>query len=700
MKKNRFYWMGFAVGAVLILASASAVRRPADQPLSGGGLNDPKVVEARGRLPVDFIPNLGQADPEVLFYAQTRGGGLWLTKEGLVHDEARLVFRGGRADVRLRPLEPAGHAVHSFIGNDPSRWKTDLPAYRAVIYEGIYDGIDLELYGREGRIEYDWRVRPGSDPDDIRFEFRGGGGADIDRDGNLIVRTPAGDLVHRKPVSRQVKDGRTAAVDVRFKKAEEGVFGFDVPAYDPEALLVIDPVVFVSSTYLGGRDNDAGTAVAVDRFGYIYIAGCTSSTNFPVKDALFSTARGGADIFLTKLSRDGRSIVFSTYFGGRTNNDYVAAVSVDGTGAVFLAGWTRSSDFPMKRAYDPHGGEGGVADGFVTKFAPSGSALVFSTYLGGSDEERISGMAIDGTGAVYAAGVTYSADFPVKNAFDATLDGETDAFLTKFKPTGRGLVYSTYLGGSGNDNGYGGVAVDASHAAYVTGYTGSSDFPVANAFDAGFGGEYDGFFAKFNPAGSALVFASYLGGRRYDLATACAVDDRGSLYVAGLTRSRDFPVRNPYDATWNGKEDAFLTKVAPTGQSLVYSTFLGGTAQDEAYAVAVDSSRCATVAGNTRSSPFPLKEAADTIFAGYCETFVTKFGPSGSGLIYSTYLGGSLRDEFGGLALTRSGAAVVTGRTDSEDFPLANPYDSVFNGGWYDAYLTRISVATEGRRSP
>lgn len=689
----------WAAGIALALLSVSDVPGRAERSFPGEGPGDPASPAAWSRLPVEFIPNLGQMDPEVRFYAQTRGGGVWLTREGLVFDSSRVIFRGARPDVRLVPLEASEQRVNSFIGNDPSRWRTNMTAFRAVVYEGVYDRIDLKLYGREGRIEYDWLVHPGGDPNAIRLEFQEGAGTVLDRDGNLTVRTASGDIIHRKPVSHQLKDGRKVPVDVRFKREDEGLFGFEVSGHDPGVPLVIDPVVFVSSTYLGGSDNDAGSAVAVDRSGYIYVAGYTVSSNFPVKNALFPKPRGRGDIFLAKLSPFGTSVVFSTYFGGTTNYDHAASLFVDGAGAIYLAGWTRSSDFPMKKACDPHGGEGGQADGFITKFAPAGDALVYSTYLGGSDEERISGMAVDDAGAVYVAGVTYSTDFPVRDAFDATLDGETDAFLAKLPPSGRPLAYSTYLGGSGDDSA-GGVAVDASHSAYLAGYTGSPDFPIANALDSSFGGEYDGFFAKFNPAGDALAYASYLGGRRYDLATACAVDGAGSLYVTGLTRSVDFPVKNPYDATWNGKEDVFVTKVAPAGRTLVYSTFLGGSAQDEAYGIAVDSSRCATVAGITRSAAFPLKEAADKAFAGYCETFVTRFGPTGKGLRYSTYLGGSLRDEFGGLALTKSGAAIVTGRTDSEDFPLVAPYDATFNGGWYDAYLTRISAATAVRRSP
>jgi hypothetical protein len=385
------------------------------------------------------------------------------------------------------------------------------------------------------------------------------------------------------------------------------------------------------------------------------------------------------------------ALEYSTYLGGSTDADYGRGIALDSAGNAYVTGGTSSADFPTLNPYQT---DLGYEDVFVTKFSPSGSGLVYSTYLGGSGYDSGYGIAVDGSGSAYVAGYTDSTDFPTLNPFQSD-QGDVDLFVTKLPPSGSSLVYSTYLGGSGNDSGLSRagaiIAVDASGSAYVTGYTSSKDFPTLNPYQAYQGGA-DVVVTKLSPSGSSLVYSTYLGGSSTDFGSAIAVDGSGSAYVTGGTSSPDFPTLSPYQA-YQGGVDAFVTKLSLSGSSLAHSTYLGGGANDSGYAIGLDGSGSAYVTGYTDSTNFPTLNPYQTDQGG-ADVFVTKLSLSGSGLVYSTYLGGSAGDDVSGLAVDASGSAYVTGATLSTDFPTLNPYQT--DQGGADVFVTKLSPSGSG----
>jgi hypothetical protein len=385
---------------------------------------------------------------------------------------------------------------------------------------------------------------------------------------------------------------------------------------------------------------------------------------------------------------------YSTYLGGN-GLDFGAAIAVDLAGNVYVTGTTNSTNFPTASPYQ--GASLGSDDAFVTKLNATGTAVVYSTYLGGSGIDFGNGIAVDPAGDAYVTGMTQSANFPLSSALQTTYGaGGGDAFVTKLNPSGNALVYSTYLGGNGGDEGYG-IAVDPAGNAYVTGFTRSTDFPTANAEQGSLAGTVtNAFVTKLNPAGSALVYSTYLGGAGgsgINAGYAIAVDSAGSAYITGKTGAPDFPTMNPEQGTLSGSTNAFVTKFSAAGSTLVYSTYLGGTGADSGLGIAVDSAGSAYVTGQTTSTNFPTMNPEQPANAGGYDAFVTKLDPAGSALAYSTYLGGSGTDGATAIAVDADGSAYVTGGTFSADFPIVNPEQATYGGGGYeDAFVTQLSA--------
>ncbi|QSJ19021.1 SBBP repeat-containing protein [Nostoc sp. UHCC 0702] len=385
----------------------------------------------------------------------------------------------------------------------------------------------------------------------------------------------------------------------------------------------------IYSTYLGGSSSEESyLEIAVDCNGNAYVGGATTSSNFPTKNAFDSTYNGGVDTFVTKLNAKGNGLLYSTYLGS-TDTDDIRAIAVDKYGNAYVTGFTYSTNFPIKNAFDSN--FVGNAEAFVTKLNPAKSgntSLVYSSYLGGDSDDVGYGIAVDQAGNAYVTGYTYSTDFSIKNAFDSTFDGNQEAFLTKVNATGNTILYSTYLGGSGDDLGSG-IAVDGAGNVYLTGQTNSNNFPTKNAFDSTVGG-YDAFVTKLNSnvSGTAsLVYSTYLGGSDYELGYSIAVDKSGNAYVVGSTASQDFPTKNAFDSTLGSNSDAFVTKLNTTGQNLIYSSYLGGDSSDEGYGIAVHQAGNAYVTGITSSSDFPTQNAFDSTLGGDIDAFVTKIAP-------------------------------------------------------------------------
>jgi YVTN family beta-propeller protein len=611
-----------------------------------------QTVETFRGLPLRFEANHGVTDPQVDFIARGRGYTVFLTPREAVlnlrgpatsmdgHGQGqssaaalRVRLVGANPQPRVTGLEELPGRVNYFRGNHPAQWRTNIPTYAKVHYEEIYSGIDLVDYGNQRQLEYDFVVRPGADPTSIVLAFEGAENIEVDPQGDLLLHLAGGAIRHRKPVIYQEVDGdrREIAGGYVLKGARE--VGFKVAAYDGSRPLIIDPVLYYS-TYLGGVDSDTAAGIAVDANGYAYVTGETSSTDFPATAGAFRVA---------------------------------------------LAGLT---------------------DGFVAKLDPSGSALAYSTYLGGTGDDDGDAVVVDANGSAYVTGSSKSTDFPTTaGALQPIWPGglNSAAFVTKLNPTGTALVYSTYLDGTGDDQGRG-IAIDASGNAYIAGETDSTNFPTtAGAFQtARAGNTFDAFVTKLDPTGSALVYSTYLGGARADRAFGIALDalDNPNAYVAGRTSSSDFPTTaGAFQTTSAGLTDVFVTKLDPTGAALVYSTYLGGSRDDRGRGIAVGASGYAYITGEVESADFPATAGApQTTLGSTRDAFVTKLDPTGSTLVYSTYLGGATSTERGAaITLDAAGSAYITGETLSTDFPTtAGAFDTTFNG-IEDAFVVKIA---------
>jgi hypothetical protein len=571
----------------------------------------------------------------------------------------------------------------------------------------------MVVHGNGGILKYEFRLRPGARVSDIRLAYRGAQALSIGAGGGLLVHTASGDLKDSRPVSYQLVDGKRRSVESSFlleggSRAER--FGFHVGSgYDPRRELIIDPGI-VYSTFLGGSGFDGGRDIAIDEDGDAYVLGDTLfSDDFPTKPGAFQTRNAGStDLFVAKLNRTGSDLEYSTYIGS-SNGDYPGGIAVDRTGSAYVTGETFGPGFPTTSgAFDTTAD--GDYDYFVLKLSPDGSRLVYSTYLGGSDEDRsrADGLAVDTAGNAYVTGETRSRNFPTTSgAFASTYTGGlTDAFVTKLNPAGSGLVWSTFLGGGSEDGGFS-VSLDDAGNVYTAGQTYTSGgfflppFPTTpGAFDRTANGATDVYAAKLNASGAALLWSTFIGGGGDDYFPSLVADPAGGAYVAGYADSgTSFPTTpGSFDPTPNSQPpfltpDAFVLKLSPTAASLVYSTLLGGSAIDGADGLAVDAAGNAYVTGDTLSQGFPTtSDAADRTLGGEIDGYFAKLNPAGSALLYSTYLGGDSEDRGASVAADRLGNAYVTGVTESANFPATpGAFDTTANGE-KDAFVTKIGA--------
>ena len=739
-------------------AAATLAGSPQREAPSRG--DDAALAVGYGSLPIAFEANAGQTDGSVRFVARGQGYGFFLTPSEAVLS----LRRGSRADaatdpapgtsagavIRMRPaganpdpqvagLEPLPGRSHYFIGNEPSRWRHDVAQFAKVRYAGIYPGIDLIFYGNQRQLEYDFVVAPGADPGRIALEFDGVTKLALDADGNLVLDTADGQLLQHRPVVYQDIGGARRAIDGRYVLRGPRRASFEVAQYDVRHPLVIDPTLAYSS-YLGGSHGDAAMGVATDGNGNVYLAGFTSSIDFPATaasayQAAFPPGAGNWTAFVAKLNTNASgvpSLVYASYLGGN-NGEQAYAVAVDGSGNIYATGFTKSSNFPTTAG--AYRGTLGTANGnaFIVKLNPSlsgAASLVYSTYLGGTGGgEQGNGIAVRG-GNIHVTGSAHSTDFPTTGgAYQPTIGGPgaANAFVSRLDPSLVGaaqLTYSTFLGGNSGDSGNG-IVVDAAGNMYVTGTTNSANFPTtATAFQTQIVGNANAFFAKLNPGlsgAASLLYSSCLGSSGSgDQGNGIAVDVSGNAYIAGYTSSATFPTTaGAYRTTSPGGGDAFVAKFNPAvsgAASLVYSSYLGGTSYESATSIAVDSS-IAYVTGTTYSLDFPL--SADAYLSSYpggailaspfrsAVVFFTMLNPGLPGaaaLKYSTYLGGSgafyLGGESGtGVAVDGSGNTYVAGYTPSSDFPLVNAYQGTNHGvtgtppGYNTAFVARFATA-------
>lgn len=658
-----------------------------------------------------FEPNLGQLAAGVAYAA--RAPGFFL----LVADDGALVAvdpAGARVEVRfvgarvsrIDALEPQPGVHHYLLGDDPSAWVANVPRYGRLVLRDAWPGIDVAVRGGAGgEPEYDLLVAPGADLSRARVAFRGAEAA-LATDGSLT----AGFLTQRAPVAWHETAGAREVLPARFVRLAEG-FGVEVDGRDPRRPLVVDPVLS-SSTYLGGAGDDAALAVAVAPDGGARVVGSTTSASFPTLAALQPARGGGRDAFVAAFAPDG-SLLYSTFLGGAAD-DVAEDVALDADGTLLLAGSTTSSDFPTASPFQA--ANRGRSDAFAARLAPDGSALAWSTYLGGSAAGSPSwgndfayGVAAGPTGEVCLGGRTESTDFPTAAAAQPARAGTpADAFVACFAAGGGMLAFSTYLGGTAIDAAHA-VAVDAAGTVFAAGMTGSVNFPTPAAFDATFNGINDGFLARYSASG-ALLSSTYLGGAKDDIAWDLALDPLGAPHVAGRTWSVDFPVLDPTQPFSNhqavpggephehNKADGFVLRFAPDAGALSWSTWIGGEGWEEALALSVDANGVATVAGRTESFDFPVVEPLQATKADpglfVFDAFVARYAPDGRSVAFATYVGGAGGGTLGNaVGADATGRIWLAGQTSSTAFPARAAHDASANGG-QDAVVASLVPGT------
>jgi hypothetical protein len=718
-----------------------------------------------GHLPLMFEPNQGQTDPKVRFIARGGGYGLFLTEQEAVlslqgpmvgtpearpTSVVRMTLAGANEHPAVNGTEKLPGKSNYFIGNDPARWRQNVPQYARVEYAQVYPGVDLVYYGSQGHLEYDFQVAPGTDPKTIQLSFKGSRALKLDA-GDLVLQTAAGDVRLEAPRVYQQDGDTRKPVAGHFALLSENRVGFDIGAYDRSKTLVIDPVLSYS-TYLGGSGSELHPTIAVDSALDMYVTGATSSTDFPVTDG--STFKAGAttNVFVAKYDPPGANLLFASYIGG-TGADSPVGIAVDAATNIYVAGTTTSTNFPTSTsAFQTMPTSPGNPHAFVTQLISTTNAstysLGYSTYLSGGKTDTATGMTLDNKGFVYVIGITDSTDFPlapVAGTFQSTLQGANALFISKVAPTSTGansLNFSTYFGGGFPTTGTvtgGAIAVDNNANVsniYFTGatnyiYTGQNsqtDFPIRNAYQPCLGlapsGTQpqtcdttitltDAFIAKLNPGtttGAQLLYCTYLGGSGTDVGLGIGLDASGNAYITGSTNSPTFPVASSTikgpEQNPGGGTDAFVAKInnpatgtgsnGSTNVQFTYFSYLGGSANDVGNAIAVDNVQGAEVVGTTASANFPVTpNALQSTLKGTQDAFVARLdtlGTTTGASQYVSFLGGGATETGTGVALDSDSNVYLTGETTSTDFPTKNPKQAAKSGGAGipDAFVTKL----------
>jgi hypothetical protein len=677
-----------------------------------------------------FIENKGQWAPEVKYLARIGGMNAWITNSGVVYDYYKINRSVDKAKMlKMHPAEKRdyenknttiqGHVVklqlvnpgnnitgvgnnqregyyNYFIGNDQSKWASNVPLYDNVEIQGVYKGIDVKYYYDNGMLRYDYKAKPGADISQLKFKFEGQDGIYINTNGELVLKTSIGEVTNGKIYAYQIDNGTQKEVECKFEQKEDGTIGLKTANYDANKELIIDPLVY--STFIGGYDGSwVPSQIATDDSGNTYITGWTTASVYPTTSGAYKTTGGGT--FVTKLNSSGTDLVYSTFLGGNSSNPFgYSYLAVDIVGNVYVTGYTRASDFPTTNgAFQTILGSTNASNAFVTKLNSTGSDLIYSTFLGGSGGDAGTSIAIDASGNTFITGWASSSDFPTTNgAFQTILNGYYNAFVTKLNSNGSALVYSTLIGGNTID-GVQSIAIDSSGNAYIAGYTSSSDYPTTiGAYQTKLSNSNDNaFITKLNSSGSALVYSTFIGGNLSDIGFSLAIDAGENAYITGTTLSTNYPTTpGAYKTNFTGSGDnIFVTKLNSSGSALVYSTFIGGGSEENGWAIALDKSRNAYIAGFTQSPDFPTTSGAfQTALNGGNDAFVTKLNSTGSALSYSTFIGGS-SDELGcTIALDKRRNAYIAGYTQSSDFPTTiGAYQTYFGTSGCN-FVTKINI--------
>jgi hypothetical protein len=624
----------------------------------------------------------------------------------------RLNFVGANQNVKLSGEEPLSGLYNYFTGSDSSKWTTGVRRFARLRGTEIYPGIDIVYYFNEGEIEYDFVVHAGADASRIRLDFDWADEVSLTPTGDLLVERGKAKLMQRKPVVYQMNDGgERRETPSRYQQGSDGRIRIDLGSYDRDRELVIDPRVAMG-TFLGGSGIDTSQGIAVGSDGAIFVAGSTPSVNFPTQNP-YQPLKGASDAFVTKMTADGTALVFSTFFGGY-GDEVAYSVALGSDDAVYIAGITSSYDLPISPGA-PQPVFGGFHDAFITKFAPSGAELAYSTFLGGGIlDSRIyepSNPTIDSAtaisifpdGSAVVTGHTFCSDFPVTPGAFQGNQTEVDAFVTKINPGGTAFTYSTYLGNSElipgssfNEWAYD-VAAYSDGSAVVVGHTISPQFPTTpGALRTSLQGG-DTFVTRLNATGTGLIYSTFLGGTGDDIGYAIAVDSSGAAYIAGLAGSTDFPMTPSAFQSTPGPTGpySFVGKISADGTSLLYSTYLHGCQLDD---IGVNSNGNFAVTGHTVTGywiGFPLIQSCYPA-SGWSDAIITEFQANGAPT-YSILVGGSGEEYAYGLAYDQAGRVVITGDGNSADFPIsAGAFQGYTSAPYYpyDAFVAVIGAGS------
>ena len=605
-------------------------------------------------------------------------------------------FVGSNPDVQINGDNEVSHNHNYFFGKDRSDCYLRVPAYSSVVYKGLYPGIDLRYHGDGQSLKYDFIISPGADISQIAIRYDGVDRLNISSAGELEMTTSFGSVNEKAPFAYQEIIGKRENIACHFVFKDANTFGFEADSFDYSIPLVIDPSI-IYSTYLGGSDLDYPRDICIDPQRNIYIAGVTQSDDFPLANPYQGQRSPAPSCFISKISSGGDSLIYSTYFGGINGNGYILAITSDSFGNSWFAGSTNALDFPTTPdALDTT--YGGDIDDFVTKLSSSGDSLLYSTYLGGNGGDDVGDIALGPDGKCYVAGASGSSDFPILHPFDPSYH-EGGGFITCFSPSGDTLVFSTIFRGAGikgiavDSGGYIYItgSTGDSHFPVYHAYDSTLD-GWTDAFITKFTPLAESLVFSTYLGGSCQLWL-------WEGAMRIALDPQGNSYICGKTPSFDFPLYNAYDSTLGGEfdSDAFAAKFSPSGE-LLYSTFLGGSGLDWAYDVTIGSDGCAWIVGSTDSPDFPVPNGFDQQLEGVTSAFIAKLSPSGDNLLFGTYLGGSqsfyrVEQYASGVACNGVDKLYVTGITDADDFPLLNPFQD-HNAGWDDAFVTVLDITT------
>jgi len=658
-----------AVGLILITAIIIVFtflgNSPA--PASNPSINVPSIASAFSQLPLAFVPNQGQNDAAIQFEVQGAGNRLTFAPQAIALQVQEQTVQLSFIDANPAPTISAGDSlpgiVNYFQGNQVDNWLTNIPTYASIHYQELYPGINLRYEGNDGLLESTFTLAPGADPALIRWQYMGATTLAVDETtGDLLITLPdQSRVVEQAPVAWQEIGGRRVPVTVAFSLAIDNSIGFAVDKYNPALPLIIDPTI-VYETIQGLGDFSHGLDIAIDAAGNAYILGRVYDSN--------------NDVGIVKLSPDG-SVLYTTYLRGN-KGDFGGGITLDAAGDIYIAGATDSLDFPILNAIKPVK-DGVTREGFITKLANGDGSLLFSTFFGGSRSDSINDVTLNDNGEIYVVGQTQSTDFPTANPIQSGLNLTQcfcdDAFVTKLSPDALTVLYSTYLGGASTDSGSS-IALDANDDIYITGSTKSDDFPIQAAIQpnrAGVNQDVDLFVSKISSDGSSLVYSTYLGGTGNESARRIAVDSAGNAFVAGTTISDDFPTTagayretyiGGYGACLSGLStpidctDMFVTKFAPDGSSLAYSTYLGGDKDDNGKGIAINEAGEVYVVGESYSTVFPGVPPRTEL--GYY-IVLAKLNASGSDLVYAVGIDSQVANAGHGIALDNAGDVYITG---------------------------------------